>query len=134
MMLIAVSAFSQQKEIAQKDKVEKSEKIKMSAQERATIASKKMALALDLTEAQRLEVEKLHLERIQEREGIMKERQKLRKKNSAKRISRVNAKLDKQLAHSEKMKSILTEEQYNQWKKSQQRPAKKKIAMKKKTI
>ncbi|CAN5197281.1 hypothetical protein BH23BAC2_BH23BAC2_25520 [soil metagenome] len=132
MMLIAISAFSQQKEIAQNDRAQRGEMMKMSAQERATISSKKMALKLDLTEAQRVEIEKLHLQRAREVENLMAERQKLSNKNREKRFSRTNANLDKQLEHQEKMKSILTEEQFNKWKKSQENPARKKMDRKKK--
>lgn len=131
LMLISAGAFSQQKDIAKK---ERTPRVEMSSEQRAVIAAKRMALALDLTENQRLEIEKLNLQLAQERKELMKDRQQLRKKNSKKRISRINAKLDKDLEYQDKMKSILTEEQYSQWKKSKQRPVKKKISVKKKTI
>jgi periplasmic protein CpxP/Spy len=131
LMLVTTGVFSQQRDLARKERAQ----VQMSSEERAVLASKRMALALDLTEAQRLEIEKLHLERVKEREAMIAERQKIRKDMAARRYARLNKNLDKRMEQQEKMKEILTEEQYKKWKDSQERPEKKSRAhMKKKTI
>ena len=109
-MLFTTGAFSQQRDMARKDKAQK---VQMSSEERAVIASKRMALALDLTEAQRVEIEKLHLERAKNRETVITERRKVAKANAAKRYARMNKNLDKRMEQQKKMKQILTEEQYD---------------------
>ncbi len=131
LMLISAGSFAQQRDMAGK---ERAQMIQMSSEERAVIASKRMALALDLTEAQRVEIEKLHLERAKNRETVITERRKVAKANAAKRYARMNKNLDKRMEQQKKMKQILTEEQYDKWKESTKRPARKRTGMKKKTI
>ena len=131
LMLISFSGFSQQRDMSKKNG---SEKRKMTSEQRAEISSKKMALVLDLSEEQRREIEKLHLDQANERKAMMAERRKNAKENGAKRHAQMNKNLDKHLAHQEKMKEILTEEQYAKWKNSDKRPARRTNSMKKKTI
>lgn len=127
LMLISAGSFSQQRDMAGK---ERAQMIQLSSEERAVIASKRMALALDLTEPQRVEIEKLHLERAKKRETVITERRKVAKANADKRYARVNKNLDNRLEQKKEMKQILTQEQYDKWKKSTKRPARKRTLMK----
>ena len=113
-MLISISAFSQQK-----GQQHKGDKADMSAEEMATLQTKKLTLQLNLNEAQQQEVKKLYIEKAEERKAIMAERKKMSAEDLEKlkesRFERSNAGLDKQLAHQEKMKQILNEEQFKKW-------------------
>ena len=110
-MLISISAFSQQKSYSHR-----ADKSDMSSEETATLQTKKLTLLLDLDQAQQLEVKKLYQEKAEERKALMAERKKMRTENAEKlkenRFERRNARLDRELAHQEKMKQILNEEQF----------------------
>jgi len=113
-MLISISAFSQQK-----GQYHKADKTDMSAEETATLQTKKLTLLLDLNQAQQQEIKKLYQEKAQERKALMAERKKMSaedvEKSKENRFERKNARLDRELAHQEKMKQILNEEQFKKW-------------------
>ncbi|AKA34532.1 hypothetical protein [Flagellimonas lutaonensis] len=94
----------------------------MTPEQVATLQTKKMALALDLTEEQQQLVMEIQLQEAAQRkkkmdERISKREQGERQKPSAdEHFEMANARLEKQLAHQVKMKEILTDEQYRQWK------------------
>jgi len=91
----------------------------MSAEEAATLQTKKLTLQLDLNQAQQVEIKKLYLINAEERKALMAERTKMRteaeEKIKEKRYEGRNALLDRELAHQEKMKQILNEEQFKKW-------------------
>lgn len=99
-------------------------------EEMAQLQTKKMTLALDLTDAQQKQVEKLQLENAKERQALRETRQ-LKKKdgtgkpNKEERLAMMNERLDKQIEMKEKMKQILNEDQFEKWKKMQGRKGKK---------
>jgi len=116
-MLISISAFSQQKGHSHK-----AEMTNMSAEETATLQTKKLTLLLDLNQAQQQEIKKLYQEKADEHKALMAERKKMSvediEKSKENRFERMNARLDKQIAHQEKMKQILNEEQFKKWQNS----------------
>ncbi len=89
----------------------------------ATLETKKLTLALDLTKAQQEEVQELSLEKATERKVMAEARKEARaseetRKPSSDELYEIQSKrLDKAIAHKAKMKSILTEEQYAKWEK-----------------
>ncbi|MDG5489947.1 hypothetical protein [Psychroserpens sp. SPM9] len=93
----------------------------MSAEDIATLGSKKLTLALDLSEKQQAQVKEVLLEQATARKEKMEERQKEKEKEDAKkpskeeRVKMMNARLDDQIAMKKKMKSILTAEQFEKW-------------------
>jgi hypothetical protein len=113
-MLISISAFSQQKSHSHK-----AEMANMSAEEMATLQTKKLTLLLDLDQAQQQEIKKLYKKNAEERKALMAEHKKMSAEDLEKlkenRFERMNARLDKQLAHQEKMKQILNKEQFEKW-------------------
>lgn len=113
-MLISISAFSQQRNYHKNEAM-----INMSSEEIATLQTKKLTLHLDLNEAQQQEIKKLYKEKAEQRKALMAERKKMSVEDLEKlkenRFERMNARLDKQLAHQEKMKQILNEEQFKDW-------------------
>ncbi|PCI02070.1 MAG: hypothetical protein COB81_06185 [Flavobacteriaceae bacterium] len=90
-------------------------------EQHATIHTKKMTLALDLTAGQQREIHTFHLATVADRKAMKTEFRKAResdvKLTDSQKYERTIAKLDKQIAHKSKMKSILNKEQYQKWSK-----------------
>lgn len=90
----------------------------------ATLQTKRMTLALDLTQAQQEQVQKLHLENARLRTEKMEESQKERDDAQGKdlsadeRFSRESERLDHMIAQKASMKKILNGEQFEKWEKS----------------
>jgi hypothetical protein len=116
-MLISISAFSQQKN--QHQKADRNNMSDMSAEEEATLQTKKLTLLLDLNQAQQQEIKKLNKEKAEQRKAMMAAHKKMRAEDSEKfkenSFERKNARLDRELAHQERMKQILNEEQFKKW-------------------
>ena len=95
----------------------------MSPEQIATLQTKQMTLALDLTDAQQKEVQSLNLENAVKRSEKMnemkarKESGEAKKLTSEERYAMKTAMLDHQIAQKEKMKKILNKEQYEKWEK-----------------
>ena len=85
----------------------------LSAENRATLMSKKMSLKLDLSKEQQAKVYQLFLEKTQKRKDS-KQETKLTKEMS---FETLNKRLDQKIAFKTEMKSILTKEQYTRWSK-----------------
>lgn len=103
----------------------------LSAEDAATLRTKKMTLALDLNESQQKEIQKINLENAKQRKAMMEERKakkesgELKKPTEEERLKMMNAKLDHKIAMKAKMKNILNDEQYARWEKAQMRMEKK---------
>lgn len=87
----------------------------------AVLQTKKMTLALDLTTVQQKQIQKLNLdnatyrlEKIKEMKS-KKESGETRPLTSEERYALQTARLDRQIAQKEKLKSILTQEQLEKW-------------------
>jgi hypothetical protein len=102
----------------------------LTPEQMATLQTKKMTLALDLTEAQQAQVKALHLENAKMRKTKMEERKAQKEEGEAKkptseeRYAMTNARLDHQIAQKAELKSILSDEQYAQWEKMDHRKGK----------
>jgi hypothetical protein len=111
----------------------------LSAEQIATLKTKKMTLALDLTESQQNKIQALNIENVRLRKEQIKKREELRgtkksKLTSAQKYEKMNAALDKKIEMKSKVKAILNEEQFKKWKRSkkQMMHQKKKHSLKKK--
>lgn len=99
----------------------------MTAEQLATLKTQKMALALDLTSKQQQAVLKVNLEEAEFRKARMAERKEnkengeLEKMTSDQKFEMKSASLDLKLAHQKKLKEILTDEQFDLWKKARNR-------------
>ena len=95
----------------------------LSAENRATLMSKKMSLKLDLSKEQQAKVYQLFLEKTQKRKDskLTKQETKLTKEMS---FETLNKRLDQKIAFKAEMKSILTKEQYARWSKMSSRKGK----------
>lgn len=119
-LLILVFAFTISAQAQKKQK--RKQKEKLSVEQQANLAVKKMALQLELSDAQQRQIKPLIVAQINDRRATHEKMKKL--KESKKELSAderyeiANAKLDKQLAFKKKMKSILNEAQYEKFQKA----------------
>ena len=93
----------------------------MTPEQIAILKTKKMTLALDLSDAQQKDIQKINLENALERKALMLERKAKKeeseqsKPSADERFDFQNGRLDRMIAQKEKMKQILLEEQFQKW-------------------
>lgn len=118
-ILIFVLAFTVTVQAQKRHKKGKWEKL--TTEQQATLASKKMALALDLSDAQQRQIKPLLTQQIADKkanwEKMKKFKESDKKLTADERFRMQNARLDKQLAFQKQMKRILNDEQYAKFKK-----------------
>lgn len=97
----------------------------LSAEQLATLQTKKLTLALDLNEAQQRDIQKLNEENIQRNRAKMEARKVAREEHVSKalnpdeKFNQQLARLDKAIEHKSQMKKILSGEQFAKWEKIQ---------------
>lgn len=127
LVLVSATTFAQRSERGdQKDK--------MSAEQIATLQTKKMTLALDLNEAQQSQMMALNLENAKMRMKNKEARnspEERKKRTADERYEMANQRLDAQIAQKEKIKQILTDEQFAKWEKMKKHRGKKARGMRK---
>ncbi|MEM9363480.1 MAG: hypothetical protein AAGA43_12635 [Bacteroidota bacterium] len=122
MALVSISAFSQRHEGFKKGKKAMAE---LSAEQLATLHTKKLTLALDLTESQQVKIMEISLEEAEFKKAkheefkSKKESGEWKKPSADERFEMANARLDHKIAHQQKMKQVLNKEQYQTWKELQ---------------
>lgn len=95
----------------------------LTPEQMATLQTKKMTLALDLTQEQQTTIQAMNLEKAKMRKAKMetrkaaKERVEAKKPTAEERYAMQNKRLDQMIAHKAEMKNILSEEQYERWEK-----------------
>lgn len=95
----------------------------LSPEQMATLQTKKLTLALDLTKSQQEAVQQLHLENAKTRKEKLekikaaRESEERQKPSSEERFAMQNERLDHMITQKEKMKKILSPEQYEKWEK-----------------
>ena len=117
--LISLQGIAQerQRENRQENRKERQQNLKdLTPEQAATLQTKKMALHLDLSEAQQKEIYKLNLANAKERQSKMEAVKKMResdeKPSKEARYDMMNERLDNQIAQKKQLKSILTKEQF----------------------
>ena len=96
-----------------------------SAEEIASLQTKKMTLHLDLTASQQTKIQKLNLENATRRKAMMEARKarkasgKTEKLSKEERLEMMNTRLDNQIARKAELKTILNPEQFEKWEKHQ---------------
>jgi len=91
---------------------------KMTAEEMATLQTKKMTLALVLDESQARQVHELNLEQSKTRlanRATRKNKREEAKTSGNRRFNDKEKMLDQRIARQNKMQQILNEEQFKQW-------------------
>ncbi len=95
----------------------------LTPEQMATLQTKRMALALDLTDSQQKQIQSVNLENAAHRMEKMDEMKERRESGESKKLSAEErysmqiAMLDRQIAEKEKMKQILNKDQYAKWEK-----------------
>lgn len=111
----------------------------MSAEEVATLQTKKMTLDLDLTESQQQKIYSINLEKTKKRKAKHAERDRANKNKPEDKQTNKNTfqnlsnHLDQKIAHKNEMKTILDDDQYQKWERSQKRKGMKKNRNKRRT-
>ena len=135
LLIVALALFALQvtaqeknddKKESRKERMEKRQDI--DPVEMAKLQTKKMTLALDLTQEQQIKVEKINIKNAESRKAQMASRKALKdadkKPTAEEKLKRENEKLDQQIATKKEMKNILTEEQYEKYSKMSKRRGK----------
>ena len=123
--LITFQANAQHKEEGRHDsKKERFHKMKdVSPEDMAQLYTKKLTLALDLTEAQQKKINAMSLKQAKAKkakmEARMKAKEAAKKRSQEERLKAMNERLDAQIAHKKEMKAILNAEQYEKWERMQ---------------
>jgi hypothetical protein len=108
----------------------------LTPEQHATLQTKKLTLALDLTEKQQAKVLALQTKTATERKAKMEAHKEMREKGekptNEERYQMMNERLDAQIAYKKSMKNILNDDQYERWEKMQANKAKGKRKMKRK--
>lgn len=95
----------------------------MSPEQVATLETKKLTLALELTEKQQAEIFQLEVANAEFRKAKHEEIKSIRKAGNDEKPSTdekyefLNERLDRQIAHKENMKGILNKDQFEKWEK-----------------
>ncbi|MEO9892754.1 hypothetical protein [Aurantibacter sp.] len=119
MLLVGVTTIAQER----KERPNRGDMKDLTAEQIATLQTKKMTLALDLTSKQQTQIQAINLEQATTRKAKMAERKaakedgERKKPTSEERYAMQNERLDAQIALKSEMKSILSDEQYTKWEK-----------------
>jgi len=122
--LFALQATAQESKRGNQNKERGAKMMNLSAEETATLQTKKMTLHLDLNTSQQAKIQKLNLENATKRKTMMearkakKESGNTEKPSKDERLAMINARLDHQIVVKAKMKDILNTEQYAKWEKA----------------
>ena len=120
MMLIGISLFAQEPQEGKKPK--------FTTEQQANIRLKKLTLDLDLSDAQARQLQPIVLEQAKKRSAMQASRKAMKAKgekpSADQRYEMIMAHLDEQIALNKRVKKILNEQQYEQWKKMQKRKGK----------
>jgi len=119
LLLMTFGVMAQQK--AHHGQMQKALK-ELSPEQRATLQSKKMVLALDLDTRQQQQVQTLLKKRFETRQKMRATHRETaldssKRHTAEERYTFMNARLDQEIAFQQEMKNILTEPQFEQWKK-----------------
>ena len=126
--LFALQSTAQQNKKGKHQNGERANRMEqISAEDMASLHTKRMTLHLDLNASQQAEVMKINLENATKRKEMMAERQAKKQSGDAKkptpeeRLKMANARLDHKIAVKAKMKTILNPEQFAKWEKAESR-------------
>ncbi|TDE54279.1 hypothetical protein [Flavobacterium sp. GT3P67] len=115
LLVVGMTSFAQEK----KARPERTQMEQLTPEQRNQLQLKKMTLELDLNASQQKEMSTIIAEQSAKREARMAERKAT--KDSAKKLTsdelfaKKNKMLDEQIVMKERMKKILTSEQYKKW-------------------
>lgn len=116
LLVVGLTAFAQEQK---KPDPNRPQREKLSPEQRNELMLKKMTLDLGLNEGQQKDMAKIIAEQSAKREVAMAERKANKEKgikpSADERFARENKRLDEQIVVKEKVKKILTPEQFKKW-------------------
>lgn len=114
-LVVGLTAFAQENKMDRK----RADMEKLTPEQRNQLAVKKMTLELGLNDSQQKEMSKIITEQSAKREAAMAERkandEKGVKPTADERFARESKRLDEQMALQERVKKILSPEQFKKW-------------------
>lgn len=119
-LMLSISVFAQDRKQG-RNQDRKMDKVEMSADEMATLRTKKMALKLDLTQDQQARLKTLFTEQATYQKAIRAQHREMRRDTATwnkNKFAIQNARLDHKKEMQDKLRSILTPEQFETWKAS----------------
>lgn len=118
--LLGFNAIAQKKDTSKREARTEMKKNfqSLTPEQRAELKSKKMTLALDLSEKQQKEVERLYTKEAKERETLKEEGKSRKELSDSERFDKRTQMMDKLIAYKKEMKSILNDAQYAKWEQS----------------
>lgn len=115
LLVVGMTSFAQER----KGRPERSEMEQLTPEQRNQLHLKKMTLELDLNASQQKEMSKIIAEQSVKKEARMAERKankdSVKKLTSDELFAKKSKMLDEQIVMKERMKKILTPEQYKKW-------------------
>jgi hypothetical protein len=114
LLVVGISAFAQDKKEMEKGS-RRDEMEKFTPEQRNQLMLKKMTLDLDLNAKQQEQMKQIIAEQSTKREAMRAERKANQEKNSDEHFDRRSKMMDEQIAMKNKMKSILSPEQFEKW-------------------
>ncbi len=116
--LVAFTVSAQPGNPQRKGKKDLAEKTKdWTPEQKAELATKKMTLDLNLTEAQQQKIYPIHLEMMKDRVKRKANKEKKSDLSSTELFDLQNARLEKKIKTKKQFKDILTTEQFESWEK-----------------
>ncbi|HFS67959.1 MAG TPA: hypothetical protein ENK67_07090 [Flavobacteriia bacterium] len=88
-------------------------------EQQAEIRTKKMQLALDLTNKQVQQIKEIQLDMIKEKAQRKESKENLKELTSDEKYQRIITNLDKKIAVKKRFKAVLNQQQYEKWEKMQ---------------
>ena len=121
-LIVGTTAMAQQRKDGKRNSMKD-----MTAEQVATLQTKKMTLDLDLTDAQQTKILALNLENAKKRKAKMDERKAMRDSGERPKITSEEKyaiqaeRLDAAIAHKAALKKILNDDQYAKWEKTRKK-------------
>ena len=113
--LMSVGLFAQRDQRGKQRNQQRMERAELTPEQQASLHSKRLALELDLSEAQQEKIYQLDLAQAKEREVFREENRSKKEGQQANRFKRQERRLERQLAYKKSLKPILTEPQMKKW-------------------
>lgn len=124
LLLIGITAMAQEKN----RKEGRRHMTDFTPEQMATLQTKRMTLALDLTANQQSKLQEMFTKNATERKAMMEAHKARRESGESlsdeEKFAIQNERLDNQIAHKEEMKAILDDAQYTKWQKMRAKRAK----------
>ena len=117
--LFSLTVFAQQNRQGKHRGNDRMERADLNPEQQASLHSKKMTLALDLSDAQEKKVYQLELAKAKERKTRREAHQNGKNLDQADKFDRQEERLERQITYKRSLKDILTKEQLLKWEKMQ---------------